>query len=141
MTVNEWLNRGYKLDGEINALLREQSRALTMATKVTSAPSGDRVQTTRTNSSEARFIHYAAYTEMIDARIDKLYEIKQEILTAINSVEDNTLRQLLICRYIEYMRWEDIAVKMEYRDVRQVYRLHRKALKKAGEVIPLPDTP
>lgn len=135
MTVKDWLNRGYNLDREINALIREQERSLTMATKVTSVPSGNRVQTTKTNSSETRFVNYAAYSEMIDARIDKLYAIKQEILTAINSVNDTVLRQLLLYRYIEFMRWDDIAITMNYTDRRQMSRLHNKALKKVGEFI------
>ena len=134
MTVKEWLNRGYKIDREINALLRERERSLTLATKTTAAADGERVQTSRSNSTEARFINYADYTKLIDKRIDELYAIKREIITAVNRVGDNTLRQLLIHRYIEFMRWEKIAEEMHY-SRRQVTRMHGKALLKLKDVL------
>lgn len=134
MTVMAWLNRGYRLDKEINALLRERERALELATKATAAAGGEKVQTSRGNTSEARFINYAEYTKIIDDRIDELYAIKQEIIKAIDGVGDNTLRQLLIHRYIEFMRWESIAAEMCY-SKRQVTRMHGKALLKIKDVL------
>ena len=128
MTVKEWLNRGYRLDKEINALLREQKRALDLATKTTAPADGEKVQTSKSNISEARFINYADYKKLIDDRIAELYAIKQEIITAINSVGDNTLRQLLIHRYIEFKHWEKIAEDMNYSYVHVVHTLHPKAL-------------
>lgn len=135
MTVKEWLNRGYWIDREINALLREQERSLVLATKTTAATDGERVQTSRGNSAEARFINYADYTNLIDERIDELYAIKREIITAINRVGDNTLRQLLIHRYIEFMRWEKIAEEMHYSYVHVVHTLHPRALAAISETV------
>ena len=135
MTVKEWLNRGYRIDREITALLREQERTLVLATKTTAATDGERVQTSRGNSAEARFINYADYTKLIDERIDELYAIKREIITAINRVGDNTLRQLLIHRYIEFMRWEKIAEEMHYSYVHVVHTLHPRALAAISETV------
>ncbi len=135
MTVKEWLNRGYRIDREINALLRERERSLTLATKTTAAAGGERVQSSRGNSTEARFVNYADYTTLIDERIDELYAVKREILEAVNRVGDNTLRQLLIHRYIEFMRWEKIAEEMHYSYVHVVHTLHPRALAAISETV------
>ena len=134
MTVKEWLNRGYRLDKEINALIREQKRALELATKTTAPADCEKVQTSNGNTSEALFINYADYTKLIDDRIDELFATKQEIITALDSVGDNILRQLLIHRYIEFKRWDSIAAEMCY-SKRQVTRMHGKALLKIKDVL------
>ena len=135
MTSKEWLNRGYKLDKEINALLKEQSAALTRATGSTCGTSAERVQTSRRNTTEDRFINYASYSELIDNRIDELYAIKQEILSAINKVNDAVLRTLLIEKYVNFHTWEQIACNMNYSYVHVVHNLHPKALNAISKIV------
>ena len=135
MTTKEWLNRGYKLDKEINALLNEQSAALTRATGSTCGTNAERVQTSRRNTTEDRFINYASYSELIDNRIDELYAIKQEILSAINKVNDAVLRTLLIEKYVNFHTWEQIACNMNYSYVHVVHNLHPKALNAISKIV------
>ena len=135
MTTKEWLNRGYKLDKEINALLKEQSAALTRATCSTCGTSAERVQTSRRNTTEDRFINYASYSELIDNRIDELYAIKQEILSAIHKVDDAVLRTLLIEKYVNFHTWEQIACNMNYSYVHVVHNLHPKALNAISKIV------
>lgn len=129
MTAKEWLNRGWKLNREIDALLEEQRRALELATVTTSAPQEDKVQGGEGNRTADKFANYAAYAAEIDSRIDDLFQIKQEIDQAIEKVENTTYRTLLIERYINFKKWEQIAVDMDY-SFRQITRLHGEALKK-----------
>ena len=129
MTTKEWLNRGWKLDKEIDALLSEQRRAFDIACSTTTSLTQDKVQTSQSNSAENKFINYANYSKMIDVRIDELYAIKQEILQAINTVKDSAYRTLLIERYVNFKTWEQIAVDMNY-CWRQIMRLHGQALQK-----------
>lgn len=135
MTTKEWLNRGYKLDNEINALLKEQSAALTRATGSTCGTGAEKVQTSRRNNSEDRFINYASYSELIDNRIDELYAIKQEILSVINKVDDAVLRTLLIEKYVNFHTWEQIACDMNYSYVHVVHNLHPKALNAISKIV------
>lgn len=130
MTTKEWLSRAYKLDWEINTLLSEKKRAFERASSVTSNNIADKVKTSSTNSSEDKFISYAAYDDLINIRIDELYKVKTEIINAINTVEDNTLRLLLIERYIRFKKWEQVAIDLNY-DFFHVFKiLHKKALEK-----------
>lgn len=134
MTVKEWLQRAKKLDEEIDELIKAQEQALTAATSVTCG-TGEKVQTSNVNTSEGKFINYASYSEMIDNRIDELYAIKQEILQAINRVDDTTLRVLLIARYINFKTWEQIAVDLHYSYEWVVKRIHPTALNSVKEFI------
>lgn len=55
--------------------------------------------------------------------------LREEIESAIGTVEDERLRLLLRYRYIDGWRLEKIAVEMDY-DYRWIRRLHGKALEK-----------
>ena len=129
MTTKEWLSRAKKMDSEINRLLEEQAKALTTATGSTAPIAGEKVQTSRRNRSESKFLNYAAYSELIDRSIDELYAVKKEILSAINELDSSTLRTLLIARYINFHTWEEIAVEMNYSYVHVVNNLHPRALR------------
>lgn len=63
----------------------------------------------------------------INKEIDDLVELKAEIESKINSVENLKLRELLKCRYLDLKSWEEIAYLNGY-SWRWVYTLHEKAL-------------
>lgn len=127
MTTKEWLNRGREMDKEINALLEEKEKAFSRACSATAPTDHERVTTTRRNTSEDKFAQYAEYERRIDRMIDKLFQIKQEIIAAIECVNEPVYRTLLIKRYLNFKTWEQIAVEMNY-SYRQTVRLHGKAL-------------
>ena len=128
MTAKEWLNRGRYLDREIDQLLEDQQNALNLACGTAVSYGGEKVQTSKKNVTERRFIAYADYSAKIDNRIDELYAIKTEIKAAINKLDDPLLRALLIARYVNMKTWEQIAEDLNY-DLRWIYRLHGKALR------------
>ena len=76
----------------------------------------------------------SSYAAKLDEQIRKLQEWKQEkakmyedILSRIRRVEDDNQRALLMYRYIQGMRWEEVAAKMGY-TWRWTHKLHSKAL-------------
>lgn len=137
--AKKWLMRARNIDKEVNVLITEQAAAFERATKTTSAAGGERVQTSACNGSESKFIKYSEYSALIDKRIDELYDVKCEILSAISKIDENNLRTLLELRYLHFATWETISEKMGYKDVRHIYRLHRRALKKMEGIIPPPN--
>ena len=135
MTAKQWLNRGYRINEEIDELIKEQKQALLQATSTAlCGGEGEKVQSSNGNTTERRFVNYVAYSETIDKRIDELYAVKNEILTAINTVADNTLRELLILRYIKFYTWEEIAVKMGY-TFQWAHVLHKRALQNIEKIL------
>lgn len=138
MTAEEWLNRGYKLNETIKLLDKAKMRAYDIAVG-TAIELKEKVQESHGNSVENKLVTYADYCRDIDKHKTKLFRILKEITGVIMQVEDSTLRNLLICRYINFETWNNIAEILHYGE-RQLYRLRRKALKKAGEFIPPPNT-
>ena len=61
-------------------------------------------------------------------RLLRIYtSLKATISDQIEGMENETYRDILICRYILMMTWEDVARTMKYTD-RQCYRIHGRAL-------------
>ena len=130
MTTKEWLSRAVLIEEEIQSLKSEMDSLI-----LPSGGSGERVQSSGKNSTENRFVSYAEYSRELKKQIDKLYEIKREIMEVISKVKDNTSRVLLIKRYINGQTWEDIADEMYYSDKWVRTKLHSKALAEAGGII------
>ena len=63
----------------------------------------------------------------INRDIDRLVDLKREMVAVIKAVENIEYQTLLEKRYLCYQTWEQIAVDMGY-SVRQLYRLHDEAL-------------
>ena len=128
MTVKEWLNRGFKLNKEIEQLKEAKEKAKNLACSVVSNLGDERVQSSSQNSTEDKMVSYAEYSRLLFKRINELLEIQKEISEAISKLDDTVLRSLLTARYINFKTWEQIAVDMNYSYV-HVLRLHDKALK------------
>ena len=134
MTVKEWLNRGRYLDREIDQLLEDQQNALNLACGTAVSYGGEKVQTSKKNVTERRFIAYADYSAKIDNRIDEPYAIKTEIKAAINKLDDPLLRALLIAYYINMKTFDQVANELHY-SIRHINRLHNYALKEIKKII------
>ena len=65
----------------------------------------------------------------VNARVRDLVRLKQAAMDAIDRVDEAPLREVLELYYLDGYRWEQVASTMNL-DVRQVFRLHGKALQK-----------
>jgi hypothetical protein len=52
----------------------------------------------------------------------------QDIRNKINSLDNVKLQAILQKRYLNYQKWEQIALDMNYH-INHIWRLHKKALK------------
>lgn len=81
----------------------------------------------------------AGYEDKVAALVDMEHKLLEDIeeLTGmynegwkmIDSLEDPVDRLILVMRYINHMRWEEIALELNY-SVDHIYYRHRHALKK-----------
>lgn len=76
----------------------------------------------------------ATLEQEINAEIDELIRVKAEIEHTISAVADERLKLILIARYINCNRWEQIAV-MQNIELRWLYRLHGRALSEVSKII------
>ena len=123
-----WLGRYRQLDQRIGQLLEEISVWRERAQKTT--PSHDGLPQTQGQDSLPSAVDMIVQLEKeTNQEIHKLARLKKEIQSAIQTVEEPSLRLLLEYRYIHSLTWDQVAQRMNY-DVRQVYRLHGTALSK-----------
>ena len=136
MTAKEWLGRLRKLDKYIDSLIKLKAREYDKALGKGIDISLERVQGGKENSVEDRLLKIAELEYEINRQIDALVEAKCEIIKAISEVENITYRTLLLNYYVNGNTWEQVAENMGY-EVRQIYRIHDRALKKIGEALNL----
>ena len=60
-------------------------------------------------------------------QMDKRIQLRREIVKKIEAMDSETEKAVLHYRYIHMLKWEEIAVKMEY-SWQHVHRIHGKAL-------------
>ena len=70
----------------------------------------------------------------VNARIRDLCALKHAAMDAIDRVDEARLREVLELYYIDGFNWDQVAERMEL-DVRQVFRLHGRALQRI--VVPM----
>lgn len=128
-SVKQWLNRAHNIDREIKNLKCERSKVFNEATSAVNGSGSEKVQTSKTNAAEGKYAAYADYAAEIDRRTAELYEVKAEILKAINKVDNSTYRLLLTLRYIRFMTWERIAEEMNLSCYWVRTTIHRNALR------------
>lgn len=131
MNSKEYLGQAYRLneliDSEIKELDELTSRRLSME-----SPKLDAIGKGSGVGAGAKYTYIIDkiidLEEKINSEIDRYIDLKEELRTAINQVEDAEMRVLLIDRYLNFMTWTEIAVKMNYSE-RHIYRIHKQALR------------
>ena len=136
MTPKEYLNQAYWLDRRIDSKLEQLSALKDMVTKTTSAMTDDVVSHTRNvHSMEDVVAKIIDMQAEINADIDRLVDLKSEIMHVIKDVRNPEHQTLLELRYLCFKSWEYVAEQMGY-NVRHIYRLHDEAV----EQITIPET-
>lgn len=127
--AKEFLNRGYQSRVRIQAKKERIENWRRIAESITAA-----IKPVSTFSSmpskkvEDCVCNIIELQEEIQEEIGGLVQVEREIGRAITeAVEDPTLRALLEMRYLNYLKWEEIAVRLDV-TFRWTMTLHRRAL-------------
>ena len=130
MQAKQYLKQAYRLNELIQCNKQELDDLRVLSTslpgidyskdKVQSSPSGDSGYT----KIVAKIIDLE---DAINADIEKMLSLKLEIRTVINAVKDNEERLLLMCRYLNFMSWDDVCEEMNV-SMRTAHRIHSAAL-------------
>ena len=134
MDAREFLNRGYRARERIQAKeeriesWRQIAESVTAALKPVATFSS-----TPSNKVEDCVCNIVDLQDEIQAEILELTQIERDIgLASSQVVEDPTLRALLEMRYLNYLKWEEIAVRLDI-TFRWTMTLHRRALEVFSE--------
>ena len=126
-----YLNQYRIMHIEIDQITKELQRWQDLATRISPSysdmPHGggsDKVQTAA--------VEVAELTDKLNQKLHQAIMVQENIKKLLESLDDIKLRQLMYYRYINGMRCEEIAVRMDF-NYRWVLRLHRKALNQISE--------
>lgn len=128
MLIKEFLKQAFYLDHRINSKI-EQLEALNALAQKANATLSDMPKGPRQSNSrlEEVVVKIVTLQEEINADIDKLVDMKKEIASVINSVEDKEQLVVLEKRYLNFLSFEQIAVDLNY-SIQHVFRIHKNAL-------------
>lgn len=128
MTMKAFLGQAYNLDKRIETKLEQIDALRSLATRATSTltdmPRSPSPDPHRTESVVTKIADLSVEAER---EIDKLVDLKREISSIIEWVENPEQRLLLELRYLGYQTWDTIAQRMGYSN-RRVLQLHKLAL-------------
>lgn len=128
MTTKDYLGQAYRLDQRINSKLEQLASLNDLATKATTTLTGMPKNPNRASSNVADTIAKIIDLQIeINHDIDKLVDLKRDIVAVIKAVDNTECQTLLELRYLCFKSWEQIAVDMGY-NVRHVYRMHDEAV-------------
>lgn len=120
-----YLKQYRSLSMEIDQISEELQRWQDLATRISPSYSdmphgggGDKVQTAA--------VEVAELTDQLNEKIHQAVKMQQEIKELIGTIDDTTLRRLMIYRYIHGKNLKEISILMCY-DYRYIRKLNKKA--------------
>lgn len=128
MSTKDYLSQAYRIDQRINSKLEQVMSLRNLLGKATGTLSGaPKAATPNPHSMEDTICKMVDMENEINEDIDRLVDLKAEIMRRIKCLENTEYQTLLELRYLCFKRWEDVAAEMGY-DLRYVYKLHDQAL-------------
>jgi len=135
MTAKEFLSQAYLLDKRIERKIEVVHSLNELATKATATISGMPHNPSGSKSQMADTIcKIIDLQNEINADIDKLVDLKAEIISVIKRVENAEYQMLLEQRYLCYESWDEISADMNY-GLRWTHIMHDRALGAVSSIL------
>lgn len=134
MMAKEYLQRAYRIDQRINAKMEQLSSLKALSTKATSTLTDMPKGTRNVHVREDIILKMMDLENEINADINELLDLKQNILSVIKLVDNSEYQTLLELRYLCFKPWEKIALDMGY-SLHHLYKIHKSALNSCSEII------
>jgi len=135
MTAKEFLDQAYMLDQRIKTKMEQVETLNELATKCSATITGMPHSPSPSPSKMADAIcKIVDLQEEIGNDMNRLVDIKKEIVGVIKAVNNTSYQVLLEKRYLCGETWEEISVDMNY-NTRWTKRLHGRALNAVQSVL------
>ena len=129
MTAKDYLLQARFLDDRINSKTQQIASLNELAAKCTTTFSDMPRNPNRGHSRvEDCVIKIIDLEDSLKKDIEKLVDLKKEIMGVIKAVPNVEYQTLLEKRYLCFITWEQIAVDMNY-SMQHIHRMHSAALK------------
>lgn len=129
METKQYLSQISRLDRMIKNKISEISQLRELLMSVSAVSVDEKVQTSPNfDKIGSSFCKISEMEDNLNLLIDEYVKKKNEIISQIESIEDEISYEILFARYIEKKTFERIATDINY-SFRNTTRLHGKALK------------
>lgn len=129
METKQYLSQISRLDRMIKNKISEISQLRELLMSVSAVSVDEKVQTSPNfDKIGSSFCKISEMEHNLNLLIDEYVKKKNEIISQIESIEDEISYEILFARYIEKKTFERIATDINY-SFRNTTRLHGKALK------------
>ena len=133
-----WLNRNYndhkQLEADRRMLEIMSNRLQSGVAKYETDGSNSRDPDKSRARHEDDLLEFSAQHNKVENEEKALVYEMQKTRNAIEQLDDHDLRAIATDRYINRLRWEDIA-KLEHISIAQAYLLNKKMLEKMADII------
>lgn len=135
MKAQDFLRQVRKLDLQITNKLIEKQQWRDIALGITANMDGERVQSSGGKSKMAEAVNKCVDIEAeIDNLVDRLIDVKKEVIQAIEQLDSPTEYDVLHRRYIQFQGLQDIADHYR-KDYGWATTTHGRALKSLQEIL------
>ena len=129
MTAKEYLSQARYLNMRINSKIQQVADLDALATKATATLTGMPRNPSRFESRMAEaVVKIIDLQNEINRDIDKLVDLKREIIAVIKRIDNPEYQTLLELRYLCYKPWLEIMEELGLSET-SIYRIHGEALK------------
>ena len=127
MTAKEYLKQAYLLDKQIQVEVKKLEQLREMRGTIQGCSYGEKIGTNPNRNLEAPFIKTIEkiweYEKKIDGKINRLVDLRSEINTAIEKMENSEERLLLKYRYLKKSCQNEDKIKKNKRSTLRKHRL------------------
>lgn len=129
MTVKDYFSQGYRLENRIRLVQEEIRELRDMAVGISSPGFEEHYNASRNTAApfEKTLLKISELEERRVAMLERLITFKDELIRAIDTVQNMDERLVLHYRYICNWTWVQIGEELGW-DERTIRRLHNKAL-------------
>lgn len=141
MKAKEFLNQAYLLDQRIKSKSEQIQSLNELATKCIATLTGMPRNPNHGGSTMADAVcKIIDLQEEINHDIDRLVDLKRDIVEVIKAVDNSEYQILLEKRYLCFHTWEQIAVDMHYSG-KWIQKLHDRALDVVEDILKAKSVP
>lgn len=137
LSAQKYLGRLHRLEELLASNLDELEKLGEISTSI-SSPKWTETKVMGTHTNEPRFasvlVRITDLEKEVEADIAKMIDLRAEIRDIINRMPNVKAILVLKYRYIEFLKWEEIAQRMNL-PLNQIHNIHRNALLRVGSMM------
>lgn len=136
-TAKDYLKQIAKQKELIRCLEATEFSLRTNSSRISCGFNADKIQSSPKNDAIPDTVATIVDLENgIKTRTYELSRLQRDAIQYIANIPDSSLQTVLIARYIEVKKWEDISISLNY-SLSHLYKLHNKAIAEFARCNPM----